>query len=90
MKDFIHHLHGMRKRRFIAQWMEYQVTHYKMKKLGFAGAIAAIAPSTVNINNLNSPDEMAAEMFRWDSDRRNRLKRVIFAFLAVAKKDSWF
>lgn len=90
MKDFIHHLHGMRKRRFIAKWIVYQVAFYKVKKLGSVGAIAAIAPSTVDIDNLNSPDEMAAEMFRWDSDRRKKLKRVILAFLAVAKKDSWF
>ena len=85
-RDFIHHLHGLRKRRFLKKWKEYDEKYQEIKSLGIFGFGAAIAPSVEALNNCKSSQEVDT----WEHDREIQLLKIIHELLAIAKKKIWF
>lgn len=82
MKDFIHNLHGVRKRKFLTKWSEYRHKYYEIKNLGTAGFVAAIAPSTADLQKCTP-----ADMEKWELDRTRALYTLICDLKEIASKN---
>lgn len=68
-REYIEHLSGRRRKKFIRAWVEYEEQYDLVDSLGVMAPAVAIAPSEADL----SKGPNAQEMIRWEIDRVDRV-----------------
>ncbi|WLE96435.1 MAG: hypothetical protein QTN59_17345 [Candidatus Electrothrix communis] len=80
-REYIEHLSGRRRKKFIRAWVEYEEQYDIVNSLGVMAPAVAIAPSEADL----SKGPNAQEMIRWEIDRVDRVTESLNRLLDTAR-----